>query len=49
VERISCWVSVTTELEFDEGDAIRRMDGTTNWERRRRLGELGGPIPSPGR
>ena len=46
VERISCWVSVTTELEFDEGDAIRRMDGTTNWELQHRLTELGGPIPS---
>ena len=39
---VSCWVSVTTDLEFDGGDAIRRMDGATSWDRRRRLGELGG-------
>jgi WD40 repeat protein/serine/threonine protein kinase len=43
VERISCWVRVTTELEFDAGDAIRRMDGATSWDLRRRLSELGGP------
>ena len=49
VERIVCWVGVTTELEFDEGDAIRKMDGATNWELRRRLGELGGPVPAHGR
>jgi eukaryotic-like serine/threonine-protein kinase len=42
VERISCWVRVTTELEFDEGDAIRRMDQLALWELRRRLQELGG-------
>ena len=41
-ERVSCWVSVSTELEFDAGDAIRRMDGATSWDLRRRLGELGG-------
>ncbi|WP_422924738.1 WD40 repeat domain-containing serine/threonine protein kinase [Singulisphaera sp. PoT] len=43
VERISCWVGVTGDLEFDEGDAIRRMDGATSWTMRRRLVELGGP------
>lgn len=42
-ERISCWVGATTDLEFDSGDAIRRMDGPTSWECRRRLTELGGP------
>jgi eukaryotic-like serine/threonine-protein kinase len=31
-----------TELEFDGGDAIRRMDGGTSWDKRRHLGELGG-------
>jgi WD40 repeat protein len=41
-ERAMCWVGVTTELEFDAGDAIRPMDGATSWELRRRLGELGG-------
>ena len=41
-ERVSCWVSVTTDLEFDTGDAIRQMDGATSWDLRRRLGELGG-------
>jgi WD40 repeat protein len=41
-ERVSCWVSVTTDLEFDSGDAIRKMDGATSWDLRRRLGELGG-------
>ena len=33
-ERVSCWVGVTTELEFDSGDAIRRMDGATSWDLR---------------
>jgi WD40 repeat protein/tRNA A-37 threonylcarbamoyl transferase component Bud32 len=42
-ERIACWVRVTTGLEFDAGDAIRRMDDLTAWELRRRLHELGGP------
>ncbi len=41
-ERVSCWVGVTTELEFDSGDAIRRMDGATSWDLRRRLDALGG-------
>jgi WD40 repeat protein len=43
VERVSCWVRVTTNLEFDAGDAIRSMDGPTSWNLRRRLSELGGP------
>jgi eukaryotic-like serine/threonine-protein kinase len=43
IERLSCWVRVTTELEFDEGDAIRRMDGPARWELLRRLSDLGGP------
>ncbi|HEY2156376.1 MAG TPA: protein kinase [Isosphaeraceae bacterium] len=42
-ERVSCWVRVATDLEFDAGDAIRRMDGPTSWEQRRRMTELGGP------
>ena len=42
-ERVACWVRVETELEFDEGDAIRRMDPSTSWELRRRLADLGGP------
>ena len=42
-ERIACWVRVTTDLEFDEAGAIRRMDPATSWELRRRLGDLGGP------
>ena len=42
-EQISCWVRTTTDLEFDEGGAVRRMDGRTSWELRRRLTELGGP------
>ena len=42
-ERIACWVRVATELEFDEGDAIRRIDQLVLWELRRRLQELGGP------
>jgi WD40 repeat protein/serine/threonine protein kinase len=42
-ERITCWVRITTDLEFDAGDAIRRLDGATGWDLRRRLGELGGP------
>jgi WD40 repeat protein len=43
VERVTSWVRVTTDLEFDAGDAIRRLDGPTSWDLRRRLGELGGP------
>ncbi len=42
-ERIACWIRVATELEFDEGDAIRRMDQLAVWELRRHLQELGGP------
>jgi WD40 repeat protein len=42
-ERVSCWVRITTDLEFDSGDAIRRMDGPTSWDLRRRLTDLGGP------
>jgi WD40 repeat protein/serine/threonine protein kinase len=42
-ERIGSWVRVTTELEFDAGDAIQPMDASRNWEARRRLSELGGP------
>jgi WD40 repeat protein/serine/threonine protein kinase len=45
IERISCWVRVTTELDFDEGDAIRKLDPALGWELRRRLHELGGPPP----
>jgi WD40 repeat protein len=45
VERISCWVRVTTDLDFDSGDAIRKLDPLTGWELRRRLHELGGPPP----
>jgi eukaryotic-like serine/threonine-protein kinase len=41
-ERVSCWVSVMTNLEFDGDDAVRRMDGGTSWDKRRHLGELGG-------
>lgn len=40
--RIACWVRVLTELEFDAGDAIQRLDGPTSWSLRRRLAELGG-------
>jgi WD40 repeat protein/serine/threonine protein kinase len=43
VERIACWIRLTTNLEFDEGDAIRPMDGPTGWDLRRRLSDLGGP------
>jgi eukaryotic-like serine/threonine-protein kinase len=41
-ERVSYWVRIMTNLEFDEGEAIRRMDGPTGWDLRRRLNELGG-------
>jgi WD40 repeat protein/serine/threonine protein kinase len=43
VERVVCWVRVVTELDFDEGDAARRLDQLSVWELRRRLQELGGP------
>ena len=42
VEQIACWVRLATELEFDEGDAIQRMDQLAVWDLRRRLQELGG-------
>jgi WD40 repeat protein/tRNA A-37 threonylcarbamoyl transferase component Bud32 len=42
VERVACWVRVLTDLEFDEGDAIRRTDVATAWDLRRRLSDLGG-------
>jgi eukaryotic-like serine/threonine-protein kinase len=42
-ERVSCWAGVATGLEFDAGDAIRRMDHLATWELRRRLYDLGGP------
>ena len=45
VERISCWIRVTTDLDIDSGDAIRKLDRLTGWELRRRLHELGGPPP----
>jgi len=41
-ERIACWVRVATGIDFDPGDAIRRIDGPTGWDLRRRLTELGG-------
>ncbi|WP_435017927.1 WD40 repeat domain-containing serine/threonine protein kinase [Tundrisphaera sp. TA3] len=47
-ERVSCWVRITTDLEFDDGDAVRRMEVPTSWELRRRLADLGGPIPQAG-
>ncbi len=37
VEQVACWVRVETELEFDEGDAIRRLDQLALWELRRQL------------
>jgi WD40 repeat protein len=43
LERVTSWVRITTDLEFDAGDAIRRLDGPKSWDLRRRLGELGGP------
>jgi eukaryotic-like serine/threonine-protein kinase len=49
VERISAWVRLATNLEFDDGDAIRPMDGPTGWELRRRLSDLGGPPPTVAR
>lgn len=45
VERLACWVRVTTELDFDPGDAVRKLDPLAGWELRRRLHELGGPPP----
>jgi WD40 repeat protein/serine/threonine protein kinase len=42
-ERITCWVQLTTELEFDEGDAIRPLEQLALWELRRRMQDLGGP------
>jgi serine/threonine protein kinase len=41
-ERIATWIGVTTELEFDPGDAVQRLDGAALWDLRRRLNELGG-------
>jgi hypothetical protein len=36
---------VTTGLDFDPGDAIRKLDPHVGWELRRRLHELGGEPP----
>jgi WD40 repeat protein/serine/threonine protein kinase len=41
-ERVFSWVRIATNLDFDAGDAIRRIDGPTAWDLRRRLDELGG-------
>ena len=41
-ERVACWVRILTELDFDEGDAIRPIDQLALWELRRRLQDLGG-------
>ena len=38
IERIVCWVRVTTELDFDAGDAIRKLDPARR---------LGAPPPPP--
>ncbi len=45
VERISTWVRVTTDLDFDSGNAIRKLDPLLGWELPRRLHEIGGPPP----
>jgi serine/threonine protein kinase len=45
VERICCWVRVSTGLDFDEADAIIKLDPQLGWELQRRLHELGGPPP----
>ena len=42
LEQVLCWVRVVTEMEFDEGDAIGRLDQLAVWDLRRRLQELGG-------
>jgi eukaryotic-like serine/threonine-protein kinase len=45
VEQVGCWVRVETELEFDEGDAIHRLDQLTVWDLRRRLQQTrGAPV-----
>jgi hypothetical protein len=41
-ERVSCWVRVATDLDFDAGDAIRPLDPLVRWELQRRLQQLGG-------
>jgi serine/threonine protein kinase len=43
IERVISWVRVATELEFDEGDAIRPIDQLDLWELRRHLQQAGGP------
>jgi WD40 repeat protein len=43
-ERISLWVQHATDMELVEG-ATRWLDDATRERRRRRLAELGGPIP----
>ena len=40
--RLRAGCASTTELEFDEGDAIHRLDQLAVWDLRRRLQELGG-------
>jgi WD40 repeat protein len=45
VERIVLWTQVQTGLELDADGLARVLDAATWQERRRRLGELGGPPP----
>ncbi len=42
-ERIICWVQVVTGMELDPTGGINVLDAPTWQQRRRRLGELGGP------
>jgi WD40 repeat protein len=45
VERVVLWVQVLTHMELERGGSVRQLDEPTWQERRRRLGELGGPPP----
>jgi tetratricopeptide (TPR) repeat protein len=43
--RLAAWVEAVTGLELDERGSVRALDRDAWQERRRRLGQLGGPLP----
>jgi tetratricopeptide (TPR) repeat protein len=43
--RLTAWVEAATGLELDERGSVRALDRDAWQERRRRLGQLGGPPP----
>jgi WD40 repeat protein len=46
-KRITCWVQVLTNMEFDEGGAAHALSGQEWLDRRRQLEALDGPPITP--